>query len=528
MNDNFSNAQITRKSVIATKAGVVSAQHRRAAEVGAAVLDAGGDAVDAAVATSFALGVVEPWMSGPAAGGAMVIWRANESNAKVIDFGCRSPRELNPANYPLTGNGKLSDLFPWPSVVEDRNIMGATAVAIPGVVSGMDLAHQKFGRMPWKSLVLPAAKLADEGLLVDWYTTLVTAASARLLSRDADTAATFLEEGVWPIAGDWTSTKERHLNQKIFSQTLTQIAELGADTFYKGDVAKALVKDIRSKGGCVSLEDLASYSAEWAEPLVINFRNGKVFATPGLTGGPTLARALGLLEERYKPASKLPDADTYTAFAHSLNDAFKLRFEEMGDHESPKSPGCTTHFSVVDRHGNMCSVTQTLLSIFGSRVISPSTGLLLNNGIMWFDPEPGKPNSLGPNKRCLANYSPVIGQDGLGRRFAIGASGGRKILGAVMQLTSFMIDHGLTLEEAFHQARIDVSGASRIIADKELPSAVLDALRKVLPVTQARRTPYPYSFACPAGVMRAEELNMGCTEIMSPYGDSVSGAYSSL
>jgi len=219
----------------------------------------------------------------------------------------------------------------------------------------------------------------------------------------------------------------------------------------------------------------------------------------------------------------LPDAQTYTAFANSLNEAFKWRFEEMGDHESPKSPGCTTHFSVVDRHGNMCSVTQTLLSIFGSRVTSPSTGLLLNNGIMWFDPEPGKPNSIGPNKRCLANYSPVIGQDGKGRQFAIGASGGRKILGAVMQLTSFMIDHGLSLEEAFHQARIDVSGASRIIADKEMPPVVLEALREVLPLTEVRRTPYPYSFACPAGVMRDADLNMGCTEIMSPYGDSVSG-----
>ena len=178
---------------------------------------------------------------------------------------------------------------------------------------------------------------------------------------------------------------------------------------------------------------------------------------------------------------------------------------------------------MVDRHGNMCSVTQTLLSIFGSRVVSPNTGLLLNNGIMWFDPEPGKPNSLAPNKRCLANYSPVIGQDEQSRRFAIGASGGRKILGTVMQLTSFMMDHGLSLEDAFHQPRLDVSGASKIIADQELPTDVLDALRNVLPVTEARRTPYPYSFACPAGVMRDADMNMGCTEIMSPYGDSVSG-----
>ena len=205
----------------------------------------------------------------------------------------------------------------------------------------------------------------------------------------------------------------------------------------------------------------------------------------------------------------------------ALEAAFKLRFENMGDHESPKAPGCTTHFSIVDRHGNMCSVTQTLLSIFGSRVVSPSTGLLLNNGIMWFDPEPGKANSLAPNKRCLANYCPVIGEDAAGRRFAIGASGGRKILGSVMQLSSFIMDHGLDLEQAFNQPRIDVSGANQVIADCSLGSDVMHALDQVMPVVQARRNPYPYAFACPAGVMRDGDLNTGCTEIMSPYGDAV-------
>jgi gamma-glutamyltranspeptidase/glutathione hydrolase len=171
----------------------------------------------------------------------------------------------------------------------------------------------------------------------------------------------------------------------------------------------------------------------------------------------------------------------------------------------------------------MCAVTQTLLSIFGSRVVSPSTGLLLNNGIMWFDPEPGKPNSLAPNKRCLANYNPVIGEDVSGRRFAIGASGGRKILGAVMQLSSFIMDHGLSLEEAFHTPRIDVSGVGKVTADQALPADILAALEKIFPVTATRRNVYPYAFACPAGVMRDGELNMGCTEIMSPYGDAITG-----
>ena len=151
MIDNFSNSQQIRKQVVATDAGVVASQHRRAADVGASILAAGGAAVDAAVATSFAPGVVQPWMSGIAAGGTMVLWRADEGRARVVNFGMRSPRRLNPADYPLTGDGRTSDLFPWPLVVDDRNVQGATAVAIPGVVDGMGLAHGAYGRKPWQT-----------------------------------------------------------------------------------------------------------------------------------------------------------------------------------------------------------------------------------------------------------------------------------------------------------------------------------------------------------------------------------------
>ena len=198
MTDNFSNSQHIRKHVVATEAGVVASQHRRAADVGAAVLSAGGDAVDAAVATSFAMGVVEPWMSGVAAGGSMVLWRADEGRARVVNFGMRSPRRLNPADYPLTGDGRTADLFPWPLVVDDRNVQGATAVAIPGVVDGMGLAHGAYGRRPWAELVAPAVALAREGMIVDWYSALVTASTAKPLSRDPDAAAMFLDEGIWP------------------------------------------------------------------------------------------------------------------------------------------------------------------------------------------------------------------------------------------------------------------------------------------------------------------------------------------
>ena len=257
------------------------------------------------------------------------------------------------------------------------------------------------------------------------------------------------------------------------------------------------MRDVRAKGGCLSEADLASYQAEWAEPLAIPYRGGHVYAAPGLTGGPTLAQALRLLEQEFQPGGRGPDAQAYRAVARSLDAAFRARLSDMGDHESPQAPGCTTHFSVVDRHGNLCAVTQTLLSIFGSRVVSPSTGILLNNGIMWFDPEPGKPNSLGPGKRCLANYCPVVGVAADGRRFALGASGGRKILGAVLQLSSFLMDHGMSLEAAFHQPRIDVSGDGQITADRSLSPEILNALAQEMPTSTARRTVYPYRVCLP-------------------------------
>lgn len=533
--DNFSRSQIIRKAVIPTRGGVVAAAHRRAAEVGATVLDAGGDAVDAAVAVSFAIGVVEPWMSGPAAGGAMVLWRAGEGRARVVDYGMRSPMGLNPADYPLTGAGTAKDLFTWPAVLDDRNVEGATAVAVPGVVSGMGLAHAEYGRMPWKDLLAPAVELAKQGLLVDWFSTLLTTSVARSLAADPDAARMFLDDGTWPISGGWTAVCDRHLDQKAMAATLDQIARHGPREFYEGEVARALVRDLRAKGSAMAEADLVGYQARIVDAQTVPYRNGRIYVAPGLTGGPTLAHALSILETELTSARGKPDAASYVAYARALDQAFNTRLAGMGDApgdaaglaEAAQAPSCTTHFSIVDRHGNMCSVTQTLLSIFGSRVVSPSTGLLLNNGIMWFDPEPGKPNSLGPGKRCLGNFCPVIGEAADGRRFALGASGGRKIIGAVMQIASFMVDHGLTLEEAFHQQRVDMSGASKVTADRTLPQPVLDALAAAFPTTTAVRTNFPYAFACPAAVLRDGDLNVGCTEIASPWGDAVAeGTYS--
>jgi len=519
--DNFSNSQVVRKIVVETRGGVVAAQHRVAAEAGAQVLENGGDAIDAAVATSFALGVVEPWMSGIAAGGCMVAWRADEGRAHAIDYGMRAPAALDPADYPLAGTGKASDLFPWDAVVGDRNVQGATAIAVPGVVAGMGLAHERFGKLPWRDLVMPAVELAEHGLRLDWYSGLLIASTARALAQDPHAAAMFLEDGQWPPIGAWTALTDKRLDQRALAATLRRVANHGPSEVYTGEVARALVQDVQGKGGRLSLDDLRGYRALVTEPLAVDYRGARVFAVPGMTGGPTFAQALRTLAELALPPRDAPGPESYVAYAHALDAAFRQRLAGMGDRDAPGAPSCTTHFSVVDRHGNLCAVTQTLLSIFGSRVVSPSTGMLMNNGIMWFDPVPGRPNSIAGGKRCLGNYCPVVGAAGDGRRFALGASGGRKILGTVLQLVSFLVDHRQSLEAAFHQPRIDVSGGDALIADSALPREVLDALAAQFTVRTARRTVFPYAFAVPAGVLREGQRNAGCTEIMSPWGDAV-------
>lgn len=519
MSLNLSHSMVTRKTVIETEHGVVAAQHRLAALAGAEVLAAGGDAVDAAVATSFVIGVLEPWMSGPAGGGAMMLWRADKGQALALNHGMRAPRGLNPADYPLSGQGAAGDLFPWEHVLEDRNVQGATAIAVPGVVDGLGQAHARFGRMPWADLLSPAIDHAKRGLLVDWFAALIIASCTRELAKDADAAALFLEDGQWPTISGWTALADKRLDQTRMADSLDQIARHGARALYDGDLGAAMAADVQAKGGSLSVDDLNAYAAEFHDPLSFGYRDARFHVTPGLTAGPTFRDTFAGLQGA--EMGSMPGPDSYAAMADALKSAYARRLQGMGDTgESPDAPGCTTHFSVVDRQGNMVAQTQTLLSIFGSRVVSPSTGFLMNNGIMWFDPVQGRPNSLGAGKRCLMNVCPVIGEQG-DRRFAFGASGGRKIMGAVAQLSSFVTDFGMDLSETFHQPRIDISG-DRLIADDSLPADVLDRLRQSHDVAVTRRTIFPYAFACPAGVMRRGDRNSGCTEIMSPWGDAIS------
>jgi len=530
MSDQFSNAQQVRKPAVVSKGGIVAAQSRKAAEIGAEVLAAGGDCVDAVIATTFALGVLEPWMSGVGGGGAMVLYRAREDCYEVIDYGMRAPGGLRPEEYPLTGDGAASDIFPWPQVKDDRNLHGPGSIAVPGVVAGMEEAHRRHAKLPWRELLGACVALADKGLAVDWWTTLMIASSAADLRRYPASAAAYLQDGLPPNA-QWGVKSSVRLPQDKLKATLAHLAQQGPRDFYQGDLARSIAADVQAGGGALSVEDLACFRAFAREPLAIPYRGGRVYATPELTCGPTLAHALRLLQDGLQPGRGAPDALAYIAYALALQSAYAERLQDMGDADGRRAlgaehlaPACTTHFSVVDRNGNMAAVTQTLLSTFGSRFVLPQSGVLMNNGIMWFDPTPGGPNSLAPGKRCLTNYTPVLAQAADGRRLAVGASGGRRILPAVTQLLSFVMDYGMDLDAAIHQPRIDASEGAIVIGDVRLPVPVRDALRARFDYEEARMQTFPMKFACPSVVLREGTTNSGATETFQPWGDAVAQA----
>src|SRR5437660_4548211 len=435
MQDKFSNAQQVRKPAVFSKGGIVAAQSRKAAEVGAEILAAGGDCVDAVIATGFALGVLEPWMSGLGGGGAMVLYRAREDRYEVIDYGMRAPLSLRVEDYPLTG-GAASDIFPWPRVKDDRNLHGPGSIAVPGVVAGMEEAHRRHAKMPWKELLAPGIAFAGEGLLVDWWTTLMIASAAIDLRRYPASAAAYLQDGLPPNA-QWGIKSKVVLPQGTLKAALQQLAAKGARDFYEGELARSIAADIGQAGGALSVEDLAAFRAHVREPLAIPYRGGKVFATPELTCGPTLAHALRILQQELRAGGGQPDASAYVSYAQAVQSAYRERLKGMGDADGRRAlgaeqlaPACTSHFSIVDRDGNMAAVTQTLLSTFGSKFVTPQSGITMNNGIMWFDPTPGGPNSLQAGKRCRTNYPPAVAQAAVCRRLPIGASGGRRILPA--------------------------------------------------------------------------------------------------
>jgi gamma-glutamyltranspeptidase/glutathione hydrolase len=513
-----------RKPLVSGRRGIVATQNLIAGEAGVQVLAAGGNAVDAAVATAFALAAVEPWNSGLGGVGYLLFYSAREDRVHVVDFGPVSPAGVREAHYPLVGGQATTrDLWTWPSVEDDRNVHGPLSFVVPGQVDGLGLALERFGTLPFAEALSPAIELAELGIATDWFLTLKVATNARALSRYPTTREVWMPAGFPPVTVPGAPLER--LKLPGLADTLRRLARSGRRGFYDGDVAAGIAADVKAMGGVLCVEDLRRFRARVVEPLLSRYRGATIALAPGLTAGPSMHAALaGLHNDRFQAGG--PHADAYLAYARVLHKAYAERLARMGETAAEHAPTSTTHLNVIDGDGNMVALTLTLLSVFGSRVVLPGSGILMNNGMLWFDPRPESPNAIAPGKRPLTNMCPVIASRRGKPWFALGASGGRKIFPAVLQVLSFLADHGMTLEDAFHEPRIDVSGGNTVALDPHLPDSVRTALQEKFPVEMVELLVYPTNYACPSAVLHDEKRgeNFGVADVMSPWSGAVAEA----
>jgi len=500
------------------KRGMVVAQAKSAAEAGVAVLDAGGNAVDAAVATALALAAVEPWNSGLGGIGFALVHRAGQRRADVVDFGPVAPRGLDPSAFKLTGK-VVQDLFAWPQVEGDANIHGPLSVAIPSAPAGYAKMHAEWGRLPLHEVMAPAIALAERGLPQDWYTTLKVANSASVLRLYPESARIYLPNGLPPVPPYQGSPGFFRLGN--LPATLRRLSEAGLRDYYEGEIAASIAADMKALGGVLSAEDLRSCQARILPATEVAWRGRTMQFTGGLTASPTLAQVLARMADA-PYGGKAPSAAWYAALARAMRAAYHDRLNNLGDAEPKAAESCTTHLTVMDAEGTMVAVTTTLLSSMGSRMVLPGSGVLMNNGIMWFDPSPGKPNSVAPGKRPLTNMLPVmLAEDGK-PVLACGASGGRRIMAAVFQLLTFAADFGMDVTTAAHHPRIDVSDPDKVSADRRLPADVLAALAADSPTEVVEHGAVPINFACPNVIVAGGDgVRHGISDAASPWSAAV-------
>lgn len=512
--------QVTKPSASGRR-GIVVSQAQSAAEAGVAVLDAGGNAIDAAVATALALAAVEPWNSGLGGIGFALVHRAGEKRAEVVDFGPVAPRGLDPHRFKLTGR-TTQDLFGWPEVEGDANIHGPLSFVIPSAVAGYALMHERWGRLKLADVAVPAVALAKRGLPADWFTTLKVANSAAVLRLYPESARVYLPDGLPPVA-PYQGGTPTFLALGRLPDTLQRLQRAGLRDFYEGDIAASIVADVAAMGGVLSAEDLRNCQARSRPAQEVPWRGRTMQLAGGLTAAPTLARVLERLASA--PFAAAPDAAWFVALARAMKAAYAERLAGIGDTEPKAAASCTTHLTVCDAEGTMVAVTTTLLSSMGSRLVLPRSGVLMNNGVMWFDPRPDQPNSIAPGKRPLTNMCPVILKDGDRPWIAIGSSGGRRIMASVLQALSFVADFHMRPEDAAHHPRIDVSDADLVNADRRFPADVLDALRADGPTEVVEHSVIPINFACPNLIVQeAHGERTGISDVLSPWSAAVAQA----
>lgn len=459
------------------KTAVVAAGKYEASKAGLEILQAGGNAVDAAVAVSFALGVTEPNSSGIGGGGFMTIHSANGDNV-FVNFREKAPAASTTDIWRLDANGK---------VIGNQKSIGGKSVGIPGNVKGMEYAFQNYGsgNVTWEEVLAPSIKLAEEGFIV-------TPTLYNDMFGSYDAMITYPEFGNVYL-------NELGLNYQVgdtfknpdLAKTLNMIAEGGANAFYTGPIAQKMVDTVTKYGGLFTMEDLAEYEVKVMEPVTGTYRGYQIISSPlPSSGGTHVIEALNIMEN-FDIASLGFDSPEKL---HIMTEAFKMCFHDreefMGDPDyvdvpvngilskerakelaSQIDPAVaanyeqispwqyehedTTHFSVADAEGNMVSVTQTVNGLFGAKIIPDGYGFVLNNEMDDFSADPESPNAIAGGKVPLSSMSPTIVLKEDGSPFMVlGSPGATKIITTVTQIISNVIDFNMGMQEAIDAPRL--------------------------------------------------------------------------
>lgn len=508
--------------------GMVATKQPFAAEAGVEMLRRGGSAVDAAIATSFALSVVEPYSSG-IGGGGLALYQPRGGSPRAFHFGMRAPASARPDMYEIIPGKRDDDLFGWPLTRGDEHVSGPRSIALPCQVPGLYHLWRIGGRLPWRDLVQPAIALARDGFPVQWLTSLAILSGFELLSRFPTSRETFLPHGRPPKPD--LSTGAEILRQPNQARTLEAIGD-DPEALGKGEIAASIVE---AADGRLTPEGILEQRAAEADTISVGFGGVEAHFVPWATGGPTVLEWLGIVRELDPPADE-NDLELWWTVVKVGEIAFRDRLTLLGDPDFVPFPshileqryhremaasirqgeqepavalprdGGTSHVSAVDAEGNGITITQTLLSLFGSGVVTKDTGICMNNGMMWFDPVPGRPNSIEPAKRPLANMCPVLVTEGGNLSLLCGASGGRRILPAVLQILMRVSLLGQPLAEAMAAPRLDTS-TDVVIADTRFGPGFRDELSRRLQRPVVLREPAlgASPWACPTGLMHTAD-----------------------
>ncbi len=493
---SWADNPVPAKPVEASK-GMVASAHPLATAVGVEILKKGGNAVDAAVATAFALGVVEPNASGLGGGGFIMFYNAKTKKVEVIDYREIAPFKATPDMYKLTPDRKI---------VDQATTVGHRAVAVPGTLAGLDMALKRWGTMKLKDVMAPAIRIAEEGYTVSATFNGMMKDNFDKLTKYPEAAKIYLKNGLPYEVGDRIVLKD-------LAKTYRLIAKKGPSVFYKGEIADALVREMEKGGGLITKSDLALYKPSLREPVRGTYRGYEIVSMPSpSSGGTHIIQLLNILEG-YDMAKLGPNSPAAIhVMAEAMKHAFADRAKFSGDTDftwtptkwllskeyaaevrrqisedkaaqkvpagSPKAyeSGGTSHSSYVDKDGNMVSLTQTINMFFGSGVIIPGYGVMMNDEMDDFVPVPGNANSIQPRKKPLSSMSPsIVLKDG--KPFlSLGTPGATRIITTLPQIFINIVDYGMDLQQAINAPRIHCMTGD-VFMESRIPKETQEALK---------------------------------------------------